>query len=48
MPIAEQSRRVLRLFVNDDTDEILVQIDRNDYLTVGKKVEEVKESDLTK
>jgi len=32
---------VLRLFVNDDTDEILVQIDRHDYLTVGKKIEEI-------
>jgi DNA polymerase III alpha subunit len=32
---------VLRLFVNDDTDEILCQIDRHDYLTVGKKIEEI-------
>ena len=31
---------VLRLFVHDDTDEILCQIDRNDYLTIGKEVEQ--------
>lgn len=32
---------VLRLFVNDDTDEILCQIDTRDYLTAGKKIEEI-------
>ena len=31
---------VLRLFVYDDTDEILCQIDRDDYLTLGKEVEQ--------
>jgi DNA polymerase III alpha subunit len=31
---------VLRLFVYDDTDEILVQIDRDDYMTLGKEVEQ--------
>jgi hypothetical protein len=31
---------VLRLFVYDDTDEILCQIDRNDYLTLGKEIEQ--------
>jgi DNA polymerase III alpha subunit len=31
---------VLRLFVHDDTDEILCQIDRDAYLTVGKEIEQ--------
>jgi DNA-directed DNA polymerase III PolC len=31
---------VLRIFVYDDTDEILCQIDRFDYLTLGKEIEE--------
>jgi DNA polymerase III alpha subunit len=32
--------KVLRLFVHDDTDEILCQIDRNDYETWGLEVEQ--------
>jgi hypothetical protein len=31
---------VLRLFVYDDTDEILCQIDRDDYMTLGKEIEQ--------
>jgi DNA polymerase III alpha subunit len=31
---------VLRMFVHDDTDEILCQIDRDDYLTLGTEVEQ--------
>jgi DNA polymerase III alpha subunit len=31
---------VMRLFVFDDTDEILCQIDRDDFLTKGKEVEQ--------
>jgi DNA polymerase III alpha subunit len=32
---------VLNLFMHDDTDEILCVINRNDYLTSGKKIEEI-------
>jgi DNA polymerase III alpha subunit len=32
---------VLNLFVHDDTDEILCVINRFDFLTVGKKIEEI-------
>jgi DNA polymerase III alpha subunit len=32
---------VLRLFVYDDTDEILCQIDRDDYMTLGKEIEQI-------